>query len=304
MSERRRVLVTGASGFVGRHCLGPLESRGFEVHAVSRRELDAGPGTWHVCDLLDEAARRSLVESVSPSHLLHAAWFLEPGVYLSSELNADWAAASIDLVRTFQRHGGKRVVALGTCFEYEFGRPVLGEDAPLRPASVYGATKKALWMALRALSSATELSFAWARLFFLFGPFEDRRRLVGDVASSLLEGCEVATSDGLQRRDYMFVEDAGDALAELVASDVEGEVNVATGEAPPVRQLVADVAAAAGRPELVRYGARPAPAGDPPEIRADVRRLTEDVGWRAYTPREEAIARTVRWWAEHVEVRA
>ena len=255
---------------------------------------------WHTCDLLDERSRRRLVEEVSPSHLLHAAWYLEPGEYLASAVNADWIAATVDLVRVFASAGGSRVVALGTCFEYAFTSPVLDESAPLGPTSVYGASKQALGIALHALADATDLSLAWARLFFLYGPFEDRRRLVGDVASSLLEGREVATSEGLQKRDYMYVEDAGDALAALLASDVEGNVNVATGEAPTVRELVQAVAESAGHPELVRYGVRPTPAGDPREIRAAVERLTEEVGWRSYTPRGEAIARTVGWWSARV----
>lgn len=299
MTKRRKVLVTGATGFVGRHCLEPLRARGFEVHGVSRHAMDDTSATWHVCDLVSEPSRRRLIEEIEPSHLLHAAWYLEPGRYLAAVENADWVGASIDLVRTFQRRGGERVVAVGTCFEYEYGRPVLDESAPLGPTSVYGASKQALGIALRALSAATGLSLAWARLFFLFGPFEDRRRLVGDVASSLVEGREVATSEGLQRRDYMFVEDAGEALAALLVSDVVGDVNVATGEAPPVRALIEGIAEAVGRPELVRYGARPMAPEDALEIRADVHRLAHEVGWSSFTPRAEAIARTARWWAEH-----
>jgi len=293
----RRALVTGATGFVGRHCLEPLRARGFEVHGVSRHPVSDATATWHACDLFDERSRRSLVDEVAPTHLLHAAWYLEPGKYLGAAENADWVAASIDLVRAFQQRGGERVVALGTCFEYEFRQLVLDESAPLGPTSVYGASKQALGIALRTLADATGLSLAWARLFFLYGPFEDRRRLVGDIAPSLLEGREVLTSEGLQRRDYMFVEDAGDALAAVLDSGVSGDVNVATGEAPPVRELVERVAAAVGRPELVRYGARPMIPGDPPEIRAAVDRLTQEVGWRAFTPRDEAVARTVQWWS-------
>ncbi len=97
-------------------------------------------------------------------------------------------------------------------------------------------------------------------------------------------------------RDYMYTVDAGAALAALLDSDVTGSVNVATGEAPQVRDLVELVATTVGRPDLVRFGARPSPAGDPAEIRADVTRLREDVGWSAATPAAEAVARTVDWW--------
>lgn len=305
MTSGRRVLVTGASGFVARHALAPLVARGFDVHAVARRPC---PGdladlaiTWHQADLLDGDARRDLVETVTPSHLLHAAWYLEPGRYTGSPINLDWVAASIDLARRFEAAGGRRVLTVGSCFEYEHGLiPVLTETSPLAPSTVYGVAKRSLATAMEALGRATELSSAWPRLFYLYGPHEDRRRLIADIVTSLLEGREVATSEGRVRRDYMFVADAGDALAAVLDSQVSGPVNVATGEAPPVREIVEFIAAAVGRPELVRFGARPSPQNDPPEIRANVARLRDEVGWAAITPRETAVERTVDWWRSHV----
>ena len=301
MSADRRVVVTGASGFVGWHVLAPLVARGFDVHAVARRARADDPGApavaWHEADLLDPLARRTLIEAIAPSHLVHAAWSLEPGKYADSPTNLDWVAASLDLARRFQAGGGRRVVTIGSCFEYEHGlRPVLDEAAPLRPSTVYGAAKQALSIAMEALARATDLSQAWARLFYLYGPHEDRRRLVGDIASSLLEGREVATSEGRVRRDYMYVADAGDALAALLDSDVTGPVNVATGTAPPVRELVELVASAIGRPDLVRFGARPTSPSDPPEIRADITRLRDHVGWSAVTTPDVGVAQTVDWW--------
>lgn len=301
VTATRRVLVTGATGFVARHALAPLVARGFEVHGVARdpgRETaSADRVIWHAADLLDARSRVGLLEDVAPSHLLHAAWYLEPGQYTGSPANLDWVAASIELARRFQMTGGERLVTLGSCFEYEHGRrPVLDEGSPLGPSTVYGAAKQSLSTAMDALHRATGMSSAWARLFYLYGPHEDRRRLVADIATALLEGREVATSAGLGRRDYMFVEDAGAALAALLDSDVDGPINVATGEAPPVRDLVALVARTVGRPDLVRFGARPTPPDDPVEIRADIRRLRDEVGWSVVTAPDEAVARTVEYW--------
>jgi nucleoside-diphosphate-sugar epimerase len=296
VSAQPRVLVTGASGFIGRHILLPLMERGFEVHAVGNSRKGTADVAWYASDLLSENARRKLVEDVKPSHLVHGAWYLEPGRYLASPANVDWVVASLDLVRWFQRRGGERVVTLGSCFEYAFTTSCLDESSPLGPASVYGSSKAALGAAIAALSEATGLSSAWARLFYLYGPHEDSRRLIADIASSLVGGREVATSEGLQRRDYMYVVDAGRALAALLASDVRGPVNIATGDAPPVRELVGLVGEAAGRLDLVRFGARPSNPTDPAEIRAETSRLRDEVGWDDCTPHPIGIQATVDWW--------
>lgn len=300
----RRVLVTGASGFVGWHALQPLLVRGFEVHAVGHTRgapAESPVVAWHEADLLEPADRADLIEAVAPSHLLHAAWYLEPGKSAGSPVNLDWVTASIDLGRRFQAQGGRRIVTIGTCFEYEHGRTaLLNERSPLGPATVYGRAKQSLSVAMDALSAATGLSSAWARLFYLYGPNEHRRRLIADIASSLIEGREVATGEGMVRRDYMFVADTGDALAALLDGEVTGPVNIGTGTAPPVRELVELVATTIGKPELVKFGARPTPPDEPPEIRADVTRLQQEVGWWAITPREVGVARTVAWWREQL----
>jgi nucleoside-diphosphate-sugar epimerase len=304
MTADRRVLVTGAAGFIGRHTVEPLLARGFEVHGVSHTGRGEAAIAWHAADLLDPTDRARLLAEVTPSHLLHAAWYVEPGKYAASPVNLDWVAASIDLARRFEAGGGRRFVGVGTCFEYAFGPAVLPEDAPLGAGTVYGRAKAALGTALEALAAATGLAVAWPRLFYLFGPHEDRRRLIADIASSLVEGRAVETGDGLVRRDYQFVEDAGAALAAIVDSDVTGAINVATGEAPPVRDLVERVARAVGREDLVRFGARPTPAHEPPEIRADVSRLTHEVGFDGVTPVDEAVRRTVEWWRSQTRVGA
>lgn len=114
-----RVLVTGATGFVGRHAVPALLARGFEVHGVGR---GVGPNQ-HAADLLAAEDRRALIARVRPSHLLHLAWDAEPGRYWTSEANLDWVAASLDLARLFAAAGGRRFVGIGTCAEYAWGRP-------------------------------------------------------------------------------------------------------------------------------------------------------------------------------------
>jgi nucleoside-diphosphate-sugar epimerase len=292
----KRVLITGGSGFVGRHCLLPLADAGFELHVASRQRISPSPGTWHSVDLLEPVATASLLEEVRPTHLLHAAWYLEPGRYAMSLENFRWASSSLMLLDQFLLSGGHRAVMLGSCFEYSWDQPVLREDTPLAPRTVYGRCKASLSELVTAFGDSSELSTAWARLFFLYGPHEDRRRLVASVAASLLAGNEARCTDGRQERDYMFIEDASQALCALLDSPVEGAVNVATGDATPVAEIVKTLSDQIGRPDLLRLGALATAPDDPPRLVADVTRLRTEVGWNHVTSMSQGLAATVDYW--------
>jgi len=297
----RRVLVTGASGFVGRPALGALAARGFDVHAVARGAPDdATPGiTWHAADLLDAARRRSVLDAVGASHLLHLAWYAEPGAFWSARENAAWVAATVALVDEFALAGGRRATLAGTCAEYDWTAPgPLAEDAPLAPATYYGTCKDATRRVVEGLAAAAGLSLAWGRIFFVFGPGEDARRLVAGVARALVAGERAATSAGAQRRDFLHVDDVAGAFAALLDSPVEGAVNIASGEAASVRAVAEALAQAAGRPDLLDVGAVPRRAGEPEEIVADVSRLRDEVGFRPRRSLRDGLADTVRWWRE------
>jgi nucleoside-diphosphate-sugar epimerase len=248
-------------------------------------------------DLLDPAAAEELVRRVRPSHLLHFAWYAVPGKFWSAPENAAWVEASIRLLRAFADAGGERAVTSGSCAEYEWSEDVLSEaSTPLRPATYYGTCKHALAQVGAGLARERGFGYAWGRVFFAYGPHEQRGRLVSQVAEALVKGEPAPASEGTQRRDFLHARDVAGAFAALLDADVEGPVNVGSGAAVPVRDVVSLIAAAAGRPELVRFGEVPARPGDPPVIEADVTRLRDEVGWRPGIGLEDGIRETVEWW--------
>lgn len=286
-----RVLVTGATGLIGRHLAAPLAARGYEVVALSRRGGDLRG------DLI--ADPEGVAERAGADHLIHLAWHDAPTGRWTAAENLDWVVATLRLLAAFARHGGKRAVLVGSCAEYDWtGAGRLAETAPLRPATPYGAAKAATGMAAMGLAAALGLTLVWARPFFLYGPGEPRGRLFGDLIRGLAAGQPVACTDGLQRRDFLHAEDVAAALAHLLASDTEGAVNIGSGKAVEVREMIATLACAMGREDLVRLGARKRPADDPALIEADITRLaatgfrpcyTMETGIRAVLAAEERM---------------
>ncbi|MEJ7893314.1 MAG: NAD(P)-dependent oxidoreductase [Solirubrobacteraceae bacterium] len=293
-----RVLVTGATGFVGRGALAPLLAAGHEVHAVSSSPPPAwSPSavTWHRADLLASAA---VVQEVAPTQLLHFAWDAEPGRFWTSEANLRWLEASLRLLRAFAAAGGERAVLAGTCAEYAWSDAThCVEDAtPLAPATLYGAAKHALHVVAAAHARQHGYALAWGRIFFVFGPREDERRLGGSVAAALAAGRAAETSPGEQVRDFLYAPELAEAFVALLGSGVVGAVNVASGRPVALRELICALGEAAGRPELVGLGARPAKASEPASLTADVSRLRDEVGWTPTRSLSEAARETMRWW--------
>jgi nucleoside-diphosphate-sugar epimerase len=294
-----RLLITGATGFLGAPAVRAATAH-FEVHAAARALREpVPPGVrFHACDLLAPGAASHLVEAVRPTHLLHLAWVATPGTYWTSPENDRWVEASKQLLLAFARCGGLRAVVAGTCAEYDWtAAGVCREfDTPTRPHTPYGECKLQLGRWAETLGRARGVAIAWARLFFLYGPREHPARLVPSVARALLAGTPAACSSGTQERDFLHVADAADALVTLTRSELTGPVNVASGIPVAVRDVVGHIAAACGRPELVLWGARTTPAGDPPLLGADVTRLRAELGWRPKVDLAHGLRETTDWW--------
>jgi nucleoside-diphosphate-sugar epimerase len=297
-----RVLLTGGSGFIGSRAIAPLLAAGYEIHALGRHRGASRDVSWHELDLLDDRATAQVVGEVAAEHLLHLAWYAEPGRFWAAPENLDWVAASLRLLRAFAEAGGRRAVIAGTCAEYDWSHPVErcselddGSRAatPLRPATLYGASKHATHLVAGAYAQEAGLSLAWGRVFLLYGPGEDERRLVPQVARALLAGEQAPTSDGAQVRDFMHVDDVAAGFAALLASAVEGPVNIASGEGVSIADVLALIAGAAGRPELLGLGALPRRTADPDRLVADTRRLTDEVGFAPAIELDQGIAQTV-----------
>ena len=307
--QGKRVLVTGAGGFIGRWSVPALLARGYEVHAVlsgkADREVPAelGGATLHVADLLDDRCADELLAVVNATHLLHFAWIATPGLYWSSPENFRWAEASERLLRSFRARGGRRVMMAGTCAEYDWSQAgecdelqsPLAEDTAAA-SSPYASCKIALQRTLAEFGRREHVSTAWGRIFFQFGPHEHPDRLVPFVIRHLLQDRETPCSHGKQIRSFLHVADVGAAFAAVLDGELQGPVNIGSEERIALADLIERIGRQIGRSDLVRLGTRPTPTKEPPLLVPQIRRLRDEAQWRPRFSLDEGLRDTIEWW--------
>lgn len=212
----KRILVTGAAGFIGRHTLSPLSHAGFDIISIvnkseppqySFREKTGNPDLVIKADLIKDSQYISeIMEEYKPEYLLHLAWDINPG-YRDNSNNVDWMNASLSLIHQFANCGGRRAVIAGTCFDYQ-------------PDTLYGTCKRSLWNILQHSTFAQSLQLAYGRVYYLYGPHEAPHRLVPTIVNGLLAGKTVELkSFHKQEMNLSYVQDVADAFVYAVENN-------------------------------------------------------------------------------------
>jgi nucleoside-diphosphate-sugar epimerase len=302
-----KVLLTGATGFIGSHMARLLVADGRQVHAVVR----PGGDLWRIndlaasvevlpCDLSNTAELERHLDALRPDVCLHFAWQATTASgALTAAGNVQALNDSLQLALRLERAGCRKLVVAGTCFEYDTSIGYLSESSPTRPHTLYGATKLGLYQVLERLCEVSEMELAWLRFFYLYGPFEDERRLVPSIILSLLEKREAKVTPGRQVRDYLHVEDAARATLAVVESDLTGVFNIASGAPVTVRDVVSEIGALLGRQDLLAFGALPYKEADPMFVCANNERLLRQTSWAPLYDLENGLRQTAAWWADH-----
>ena len=260
-----RVLVTGASGFIGSAIVRRLAAENHEVVTPGRDELDLLTAS--------SAQLTDFVAGSGASHCIHAAWYTNHADYLVHEVNRDWLAASLRLAGVCK---DLRFVGLGTCLEHHL--------ALAGPPTLYEQCKHDL--SLELLHAG--IDHAWARVFFAYGPGDRPGRLIPGMIERFARGEPAGPIYGGLRRDYIHVDDLAGQIVRIALSEIRGPLDIGTGDAPTLSEIFAAGAAAFGRPELAESSTET--GGQPPLIQADLARFRAFVG----EPQARSIAEGLR----------
>ena len=303
-----RCLVTGGTGVIGSHLVRLLLHKKCQVAVLVR----GSRSPWRIADLIprldvipgDLGAIGQAAETIrafAPQTVFHLGWF---GV-VSRHRNdvrqiTENLSGTLELLRLAHESGCRRFVGLGSQAEYGACNGVLTEDLPTRPTTLYGAAKLCAGLVGQQLSDTLGIRFTWLRLLAAYGPADQPEYLIPTVILSLLRGARPRLTSGTQRWDYLYVEDAAEAIWQAAQEPgAVGVFNLASGQPATVRAVVERLRDMIDPGLPLGWGELPCPDQPIGNLEGDISKLQNATGWAPRVPLAEGLHRTLEWFREN-----
>jgi nucleoside-diphosphate-sugar epimerase len=288
-----KVLLTGATGFIGRHALAALQQAGVDMLAIGRKRPNVDVSFLEV-DLLATPDLSAVIRQAQATHLLHLAWYAEHGKYWTSSLNLRWVEASVRLVEAFCVSGGRHVVLAGTCAEYDWAYGYCREDStPLESATLYGTAKDATRRLCMSVCAQHQIPCAWGRIFLPFGPGEASARLIPALIAALRGQTPAFGINAMAYRDFLHASDVAAAFLCLLTKGASGAFNICSGEPVRLSQVVTTLAEILGADPTPILNLPSERIGEPVLLVGDNRKL-KHLGWHTMLTLREGLEQTLR----------
>jgi UDP-glucose 4-epimerase len=296
-----RILVTGASGFIGSHLCPRLCQEGAEVHAVYRSQYPTSPGDlhWWQADLAELAEVRKVFGRAQPEIIFHLASHVKGAPDLEHVLPTFQSnlQSTVNLLTVAAESDCRRVVLTGSLAEPEV------ENGETFPSAPYAAAKWASSGYARMFHALYKLPVLIARVFMVYGPGQrDLTKLVPYVTLSLLQGKTPKISSGQRLVDWIYVSDLVNGFLALAqASDVDGAtLDLGSGSLVSIREIVQQLSLLVGAQAKVEFGALPDRPLEPTRV-AKTAETFEKIGWKPQVCLREGLERTVDWYRVALE---
>ncbi len=305
----RRVLVTGASGFIGSHLTRRLVELGAEVHALTSTVSSVYPTrlldlreriTLHEGSLTDRGAMDAVVAAAGPELVAHLGAYTHVGKSWQrvDECIQANVQGTVNLLMALAPAGYERFVNTGTSEIYGDVDVPFREDGPVHPISPYSVSKHSAEQYCRLFADSRAWPIVRVRPFNAYGPAQSPDRVIPELVARGLQGRPIKMTQGRQTREFNYVADLVEGfLLLLTTPGIDGELfNLGCGEEVSMRELATKVMALLGDPVEVEFGALPDRPTEIWRMYADSTRARERLGWAPQVSLAEGLARTVDWY--------
>jgi nucleoside-diphosphate-sugar epimerase len=281
-----KILVTGATGFVGRYVINWLKEFNFEVVGtyystnLSSAKINSDIH-FEKMDIFDEASCKNVLSKVKPTHMMHLAWAVPPREFWHSLENVNWLYASIKLFTNFCSQGGKHFIGAGTLAEYDWNYEVLDEETtPLNPHTLYGETKKSLYAIINTIKkfSFPDIKLSWARIGNFFGEEEPKDKLFSTLNRKIKNDEVITLLDKDLARDYAHVNHLAKTLARMAKLDEDTVINVGGGKLVKIIDVVDHIGKCFNKKPSIKFNISIAQTTEPTTLCPNVTRMKKLLG--------------------------
>lgn len=299
-----KFFVTGAGGFIGSHVVRSLLDSGHSVAFLRRSGSNLsrlGGLKLTPIDVSDQLsgfsdAEQSALNSFSPDAVIHLGWIGVGNGERNSYTQLENVEMSVNILRASADAGAKHFVGFGSQAEYGPCEGAIDEKQPLNPTTVYGASKASVGLIAGVLAEQLGLQFSWIRVFSTYGPGDEPYWMIQDVAKKLLNGEIPELTLGTQKWDYLFVEDAARAVTKVAESSTGlGQINLGSGRAPTIREIVETLRDVAAPHLSLDFGAVPFRDDQVMHLEANISKLQKETGWVPEVSLIEGLTSTVNY---------
>lgn len=297
-----KVLITGGTGFIGRNVVNELINRGYEVHSLVYPPFapEQKGLVQYEMNLLDKEVLEEFFKTHSFENLIHLAWYVGKGCQ-TSDVNLDWLSASFNILKSFQKSKGAKILMAGSVSEYDYSYGYMDErKTPLNNEFLYGKSKAALYSIAKEFCLRNGIKFKWARIFNAYGPNERKERLMPSVITSMLKGEDVKVSTCEKFQDYLHVEDMAKGIVSLFESNVSDAVNICSGKPVQLRAIVEKIAELTDFKGKILWGAVPTYFEEPLVV-GNNNRLKNEVLFTPQYSLEDGLKQTINWWLKYLK---
>jgi nucleoside-diphosphate-sugar epimerase len=307
----RRVLITGASGFIGSHLTRRLVKDGAAVHALTSTVSSVYPArlleirdaiTLHEASLDDRGAMELVAEAVRPEYVFHLGAYTHVGkswnrVDECIQVNIQ---GTVNLLMAVERFGFTRFINTGTSEIYGDIDVPFREDAAVHPISPYSVSKHAAEEFCRLFADARSLPLVRVRPFNAYGPMQSPDRVIPEIISRAVQKQPLKMTQATQTREFNYVEDLADGFVALAtAPSIDGELfNLGCGHEVSIRDVATTILRLMGDPIQPEFGGLPERPIEIYRMHADVTKTRERVGWMSSISLEDGLQRTIDWYRE------